>query len=134
MWDAAGKFDHCYAALNVAPRIRNGFSVLRREKLGERLEFFLNKFKKLEHHPRASLRVGGRPGRLGGLRIGDRVFDLRMLRQCDRCLDLSGIGIENVAKESGVPFYRLAPNEMADFSHGSHSFDFLKWSGAGPWA
>ena len=115
MRNAAGEFDHLDAALNVAPRIGNGFSMLRRQKLGEGLEFLLGELEKLEHHPRAALRVRGRPGRLGSLRIGDRVLDLRMLRQGDLCLNLPGIGIKNVAKASGAPFYRLATDEMADF-------------------
>ncbi len=132
MRNATGEFDHFDAALNVAPRVGNGFSVLRREELGEWLEFFLDKLEKLEHHPRATLRVRGSPGRLGSLRIGDGVLDLRMLRQGDLCLNLPGIGIKNVAKASGAPFYRLATDEMADFSHGSHSFDFFERSGAGP--
>jgi hypothetical protein len=54
-----------------------------------------------------------------------------VLGQGHLCLDLAGVGIKNVAKASGAPLYRLATDKMADFTHGSHSFDFFKRSGAG---
>jgi hypothetical protein len=43
----------------------------------------------------------------------------------DLGLDLACIGIKDVAKAPGAPLNSLATYEMANLTHGSHSFDYL---------
>ena len=121
MWDAAGEFHHLEATLDVAFGVRKGFAVLGGEQLGEIVVFLLHQLEELEHHAGAPLRIGRRPDRLRGLRIGDGVLDLGMLGQRYLGLHLAGVRIENVAEASGDPFDRLAADEMADLTHGSFS-------------
>ena len=92
---------------------------------------FCDQLEKLEHHAGAALRIGRRPGRLRGLRIGDGVLDLGMLGERDLGLHLAGVGIENVAEAPGGSFDRLAADEMADLTHGSISSGSLRglWTG-----
>ena len=121
MRNAAGEFHHLDAALHVAARVGHGLAVFGGEQLGEAFMLLLDQFEKLEHHAGAPLRIGRRPGRLGGLRVGDGVFDLGMLGQRHLGLHLAGIGVEDVAEPSGGAFDGLAADEMADLTHGSHS-------------
>ena len=115
--NAAGELHHFEPALNVAARIGQGLAVLGGEQLGEAVVFLLHQLEKLEHHARTPLRVGRRPGRLRGLRIGDGVLDLGMLGQRHLGLHLAGIGVEDVAEASGGPFDGLPADEMANLTH-----------------
>ena len=62
---------------------------------------FCDQLEEFEHHARAALRIGGGPGRLRGLGIGDGVLDLGVLGERDLGLHLAGIGIEDVAEAAG---------------------------------
>ena len=133
MRNAAGEFHHFEPALDVAARVGQRLAVLGREQLGEAVVFLLHQFEELEHHAGAPLRIGRRPGRLRGLRVGDGMLDLGMLGQRHLGLHLAGVGIEDVAEASGGPFDGLAADEMADLTHGSLSSGF-SWVLDGPWA
>ena len=117
MRNAAGELHHLEPALDVAARVGQGLAVFGGQKLGEAVVFLLDQLEKLEHHAGAPLRIGRRPGRLRGLRIGDGVLDLGMLGERHFGLHLAGVGIEDVAESSGGPFYRLAADEMANLTH-----------------
>jgi hypothetical protein len=60
---AAGEFDDFDPALDVALGVGQHLAVFGREQLGQAVVFFGGQLQKFEHHPRAALRVGGRPGR-----------------------------------------------------------------------
>ena len=83
-----------------------------------------DQLQELEHHARAALRIGRGPGRLRGLRIGDRVLDLGLAGERDLGLDLAGIGIEHVAEAAGRALDRLAADEMADLTHTCSPIEF----------
>jgi hypothetical protein len=117
MRNAAGELDHFEPALDVAFGVGDGLAVLGGEQLGEAVELLLHQLEELEQNPRAPLRVGGGPGRLRRLGIGDRLLDLRLAGEGDLGLHLAGIGIEHVATAAGSARHRLAANEMADLAH-----------------
>ena len=119
MRNAAGEFHYLEPALDVAARVGQRLAVLGREQFGEAVVFFLHQFEELEHHAGAPLRIGRRPGWLRRLRVGDGMLDLGMLGQRHLGLHLAGIGIEDVAEASGGPFDGVAPDEMANLTHGS---------------
>ncbi len=121
MRNAAGELHHFEPALDVAARVGQGLAVLGGEQLGEAVIFLLNQLEKLEHYAGAALRIGRRPSRLRGLRVGDGRLDLGLLGQRDLGLHLAGIGIEHVPEPPGGAFDGLAADEMADLAHGSLS-------------
>ena len=98
MRDAAGEFDHLDAALDIALGIGKRLAVLGGEQRGQRIHLLPDQLQKLEHHPRAALRIGRGPGRLRGLRIGDGGFDLGLAGERNPGLYLAGIGIVDVAE------------------------------------
>jgi len=71
------------------------------------------------------LRIGGGPGRLRGLRVGDGVLDLGMLGERNLGLHLAGVGVEDVAEAPGNPFDLFAADEMADLTHGFALLELL---------
>ena len=117
MRHAAGELDHLEAALNVALGIGDGLAVLGGEHRRERIHLLGDQFEKLEHHPRAALRIGRGPGRLRGLRVRDRGLDFLLARERDPGLHFAGIGIEHVAEPAGCACDHLAADEMADLTH-----------------
>ena len=119
--NAAGKFDHFEAALNIAARIRYGLTVLGRQEFGELVVFLVHEFEKLEHHAGAALRISGGPGWLRGFGVGDRGLDLGFAGERDLGLHVTGIGIEDVAGAPGGSLDRLAADEMANIAHESLS-------------
>src|SRR4029077_5563822 len=82
------------------------------------VELLLHQLEKLEHHPRAALRVGRGPGRLRRFGVGDRVFHIRFAGEGHLRLPLAGIGVEDVAAAAGAARHGLAADEMADLAHG----------------
>ena len=128
--NSAGELYYLEPALDVAARVGQGLAVLGGQELGEAVVFLLHQLEKLEHHTGAPLRIGCRPGRLRGLRIGDGMLDLGMLGQRHFGLHLAGVGIEDVAEASGGPFYRLAADEVADLAHVVFLQQFLTGPGA----
>jgi len=131
--NAAGEFHHLEPALDVAAGVGQRLAVLGGQQFGEAVVFLLHQLKKLEHDTGAPLRIGRCPGRLCGLRIGNGMFDFGMLGESHLGLHLAGVGVENVAEAPGSPFDRLAANKMADLTHGSLSFDFLRGPGWDLW-
>ena len=95
--DAAGELDHFEPALDVALGVGEGLAVLGGEQPGEIVVLGLDQLEEVEHHPRAALRVGGRPAGKRGLRVRDRLFDLGLAGECDLGLHLAGVRIEYVA-------------------------------------
>src|SRR5262249_18187904 len=95
-----------------------GLAVLGGQELGEAVELLLHELEELEQNPRAPLRVGGGPGRLRRLRIGDGRLHLRFVGEADLGLYLAGIGVEHVTAAAGRARDFLAADEMADFAHG----------------
>ncbi len=65
--DPAAIFDDLEPALNVAAGIGDDLAVLGAQELGQFLHVRFDQLAILEHDPRAALRIGGGPGRLGGL-------------------------------------------------------------------
>ena len=49
--------------------------------------------------------------------VGDGVLDLGMLRECHLRLDVSGIGIKDVAEAAGIALDLFAADEMPDGTH-----------------
>src|SRR5262245_59646707 len=126
MRNAARKFHDFDAPLNIAAGVRNCLSMLGRKQFGQAVELLVNQLEKLEHDACATLWIGRCPAGLCCLSVGDGVFDLGVLGQRDPGLDFAGIGIEDVAETTGCPINDLATNEMADFTHGTHSSAFFK--------
>jgi hypothetical protein len=59
------------------------------------------------------------------VRIGDRVFDLRVLRERDFCLNLPSIGVKYIAEAARRAWNRFSSDKMADLTHGPNSLIFL---------
>ncbi len=118
MRNAAGEFGDFEPALDVAFGVGKGLAVLGRQQPRQVVILALDQLQELEHDTGAALRIGGRPARKGRLRVGDRLFDLGSGRQRDFGLNLTGIGIEDVAEAPGRPFHLLAADEMANLAHG----------------
>src|SRR6185503_14635402 len=115
--NAAGELDHLEAALDVALGVRERLAVLGREQRREAVVFGLHELEELEHDAGAPLRIGGRPGRLRGRRIGDRRLDLGFRRESDPRLHLTGVGIEDVAGASRFALDLVTTDEMANLAH-----------------
>src|SRR5215510_5393748 len=124
MRNAAREFHDFNAALDIAARVRNRLSMFRRKQFRQAVEFLLYQLEKLEHHAGATLWIGRCPAGLSCLGVRDGVLDLGVVGERDAGLDFPGIGIEDVAETTGCPFDDLATNEMADFTHGTHSSAF----------
>src|SRR5262245_7448709 len=129
MWNAAREFHDFNATLDIAAGVRNRLSMFRRKQFRQAVEFLLNQLEKLEHNAGATLWIGRCPTGLSSLSVRDGVLDLGVLGERDPGLDLADIGIEDVAETPGCSLDDLATNEMADFTHGTHSSAFLKGSG-----
>jgi hypothetical protein len=77
----------------------------------------LNKLQELEHHAGAALRIGGRPGREGSLGVADRLPDLCPARERDPGLNITGVGVKDIAETARCALYCFAADEMTDFTH-----------------
>ena len=97
MRDAAGELDHLEPALDVAAGVGDHLAVLGGEQVGELVHVRLDQRLELEHHPRAALRVGRRPGGLRLLRGGDGRLEIGRGAEAHLGLDLAVVGIEHVA-------------------------------------
>ena len=87
----------------------NGLAVLGGEQRGEAVEFLLHQVEELEHHARAPLRIGRGPGRLRGLRVGDRVLDLRRLASATLAWTSPVLGLNTSPKRPELPSTSLPP-------------------------
>ena len=89
----------------------------------------LHQLEKLEQHACAPLRIGGGPGRLRGLGVGDGVLDLgTCLANATLACTSPVLGLNTSPKRPDAPLHLLAADEMADLAHGSFS---LKPNGVG---
>src|SRR4029453_14117300 len=128
MRNAAREFHDFNASLDIAAGVRNRLSMFRRKQFRQAVELLLNQLEKLEHNAGATLWIGRCPTGLSCLGVRDGVLDLGGLGERDRGRDSAGFGKEDVAETTGCSLDDLATDEMADFTHGTHSSAFLKGS------
>jgi hypothetical protein len=115
--DAARELGHLDAALDVALGIRNRLAVLTGEKVGERVHLPRDQVKELHHDAGAALRVGARPGGLGGAGILDGGPHLGLRGQRHLRDHLTGHWLIDVADAAGDSFAMPPADEMPDPAH-----------------
>jgi hypothetical protein len=117
--DAAGELDHLEAALDVAAAVGDHLPVLARQQMRQLVHVRLDQALELEHHPRAALRVGRRPGRLGAVGGADGLVQQGRVGEADPGLHLAGVGIEDVAMAGRRQEHGLAVDEVGNVAHGA---------------
>ena len=105
-------------ALDVALGVGDGLAVLAGEAVGELVVVARDELEEFHQHAGAALRVGGGPGRLRGLGVGDGCGHLGL--GCKRNLGahLAGHRLEHVARAPARSLDRLAADEMSVLDHG----------------
>ena len=114
--NAAGELDNLEAALHVSMRVFHDLAVLAREKFCQFLLVGFDQPLEFEHHARALLRVGRRPGGLDLLRRIDGLLQECRITQRDLGLDLASGGVPDLVLAGGGG--AVADDEMVNLTHG----------------
>ena len=116
---AHANLDHFQTTLNVATRVRQGFTVLAADQLGQLVHVFVDQVSEFHHHARATLRVGGSPRNLcfGGF-LDDRIH-LSFGGQRHFRLNFAGGGVKDVGKAARGSGDMCAVHIVGQFGHGT---------------
>ena len=115
--DAAGELDHLQPALDVAPGVGDDLAVLAAEQFGQFVHPRLDQAFEVEHDAGAALGIGAGPAVEGVLSGLDGAIDLGRRGQLDAGLNLTRIGVEDVAETAGGPIEGHAVDEVANVAH-----------------
>ena len=121
MRGAGDEFGDFEAALNVALGILDRLAMFGAEQLGQLVHVAIDQCHEIEEDAGATLRIGGRPFRLGSGGGGHCGLEIGGIGEGNAGLDIAGGGVEHVLELAALAGGLSAVDEMADGAHGASS-------------